>query len=366
VTALSDCRLIEVAHARLRVACEERPSFGLRFERLLVDIFTQRLSRSLGTGSLVELPAVDAASLKSLRELQFQPVEDEATARYARFGKRDPFLWRWCLRALELTTLPCVPDTRRLEIRATKFLAAVTVVIVDDVADLGRSSRELGAVLALLGDTSADEAVVDPSLRNEVGWMWSMLGERCSRLPAYDALAEMLAFDWRMVFTANRHARLARDIPALVNPTENMEYAPHGIAMMVFGTLDLMNSPRLTVADVRATRELVHAGQALCELANMIATWRREIPDRDFSSRIFTLGLTRGAFRSDELEALSTDEIVARIEATKLEELLLGEWRSHRTRAETAAARIGGYDPVPLLNGYDAVFGMTLAARGSI
>jgi hypothetical protein len=98
----------------------------------------------------------------------------------------------------------------------------------------------------------------------------------------------------------------------------------------------------------------------------MIATWRREIPDRDFSSRIFTLGLTRGAFTSDELEGLSTDEIVARIEATRLEELLLGEWRSHRTRAEAAAARIAGYDPASLLSGYDAVFGMTLAARGSI
>jgi hypothetical protein len=169
-----------------------------------------------------------------------------------------------------------------------------------------------------------------------------------------------------MVFTANRHAWLARESPAVVNPTENMEYAPHGIAMMVFGTLDLMSSPRLTLADSQATREVVHAGQALCELANMIATWRREIPDRDFGSRIFTLGLTRGTFTGDELRTLESDAIVARIEEARLEELLLDEWRSHRTRAEAAATRIDGYDPSLLLAGYDAVFGMTLAARGSI
>jgi hypothetical protein len=244
----------------------------------------------------------------------------------------------------------------------------VTVVIVDDVADLGRSQRELGEALALVGDGPPDGSggVGDAPLREELGWLWSALGERCSRLPAYEALADMLAFDWRMVFTANRHARLARDFPAVVNPTENMEYAPHGIGMMVFGTLDLMSSAQLTLADLRATRELVHAGQALCELANMIATWRREIPDGDFSSRIFTLGLTRGVFTSEELLELSTGGIVARIEEARLEEVLMDEWRSHRARAEAAAARIGGYDPSPLLAGYDAVFGMTLAARGSI
>jgi hypothetical protein len=89
------------------------------------------------------------------------------------------------------------------------------VVIVDDVADLGRSFRELGAVLALLGDTSAGDTVIDASLRDVVDWMWSMLGERCSTLPAYDALAEMLAFDWRMVFTgALRACEHDRDLAA--------------------------------------------------------------------------------------------------------------------------------------------------------
>jgi hypothetical protein len=152
----------------------------------------------------------------------------------------------------------------------------------------------------------------------------------------------------------------------VTNPTENMELAPHGIAMMVFATLDLMASPRLELSDLRATRELVHAGQTLCELANMIATWRREIPERDFGSRIFTLGLAQGTFTSEDLRTLPTGAIVARVEQTRLEEQLIDEWRAHRARADEAAARIDGYDPSSLLAGYDAVFGLTLAARGSI
>jgi CRP-like cAMP-binding protein len=368
VIALGECLLVEVEQARLRTECEERPEFGLRVERALVAVFTERLSRSLGVDSRAELPVVDADILKSLRTLELESLEEEAIARYARFGNRNPFLWRWCLRALELTVLPTVPAARRIDTRTTKFLAAVTLVIVDDVADLGESAHELDEVLALLGETLAngDPQTIDPRLRKELEWMWSSLGERTSRLPEYEALEPVLAFDWRMVFTANRHAWLARESLAVVNPTENMEYAPHGIAMMVFGTLDLMSSPRLTLADSQATREVVHAGQALCELANMIATWRREIPDRDFGSRIFTLGLTRGTFTGDELRTLESDAIVARIEEARLEELLLDEWRSHRTRAEAAATRIDGYDPSLLLAGYDAVFGMTLAARGSI
>jgi len=368
VTALGACRLLELAQDHVRVACEQQPSFGLRFERLLVAIFSERLSRTLGSGRRADLPAVDAESLKSLRTLQLQPIEEEAVARYSLFGQRDPFLWRWCLRALELTTVPWVPEQRRLEARAAKFLAAVAVVIVDDIADLGQSHLELEEALALLGHAPAADATgaLDAVLGDELAWVWSALRERTRRLPLQEALAPLLAFDWQMVFTANRYARLARDVPAISNPTENIEFAPHGIALLVFGTLDLMASPQLKLSDLRATRELVHAGQTLCELANMIATWRREIPDRDFGSRIFTVGLSRGTFTNDELQTLPTDTIVTRIEAAHLEEELLDEWRSHRSRAETAAARIDGYDPSPLIAGYDTVFGMTLAARGSI
>jgi len=139
------------SQAELRRACEERPAFGLRIERLLTALLTERVARSVGGGSRVELPAVDPALLKSLRTLGLQPAEEEAITRYGRFGQRNPFLWRWCVRAQELTTLPCVPEGRCLEARATKLLAAVTVVVVDDVADLGRSRRELDEVLALLG-----------------------------------------------------------------------------------------------------------------------------------------------------------------------------------------------------------------------
>jgi CRP/FNR family cyclic AMP-dependent transcriptional regulator len=368
VTALSDCRLLELPQDRVRVACEQHPSFGLRFERLLVAIFSERLSRTLGSGTRADLPAVDAESLTSLRTLPLQPIEEEAVARYSRFGKRDPFLWRWCLRALELTTVPSVPQQERLEVRTAKFLAAVTLVIVDDVADLGRAHGELEEALALLGHAPAGDhaGALDAVLGDELTWMWSTLRERTGRFPFEKALAPLLDFDWQMVFTANRYARLARHVPAIDNPTENIEFAPHGIALFVFGTLDLMTSPQLTLSDLRATRELVHAGQTLCELANMIATWRRELPDRDFGSRIFTLGLTRGTFTNDELQTLPTDTIIARIEEAHLEEQLLEEWRTHRSRAQAAASRIDGYDPSPLIAGYDMVFGLTLAARGSI
>jgi hypothetical protein len=70
----------------------------------------------------------------------------------------------------------------------------------------------------------------------------------------------------------------------------------------------------------------------------MIATWRREIPDRDFGSRIFMVGLARGIFTEDELITLPPEDIIARVQENDLESFLLAEWRSHRARAETAAA----------------------------
>jgi len=368
VTTLCECRLIEFSQSKLRRFCEEQPSFGLRFERLLTGILQERFSRAIGRGRSIDLPVVDAASLKGIQRLSFLPLEEAAIEAYSRYGHRDAFLWRWCLRAIELTALPCLPADWRDEVRALKLLAAITIVTVDDVADVGQTTRELDELLGLLGDGCLAEVqpVLDSRLREGVGWIWSELCDRTRRLPMYSAFAGVLAFDWRMVFTANRHARLSREVAALLNPTENLDYAPHGIGVLVFSTLDLMGSRSPGAEDLRSIREVVHAGQTLCELANMIATWRREIPDRDFGSRIFMIGLARGTFTRDELMTLPPENIIARVQENDLEGFLLAEWRSHRARAEMAAARIRSFDPTPLLTGYDAVFGMTLAARGSI
>src|SRR5262249_50151312 len=83
VTALRDCRLIEFSQAELRRACEERPAFGLRIERLLTALLMGRLAGTVGGGSRVELPPVDPALLRSLRDLELQPIEEEAISRYA-------------------------------------------------------------------------------------------------------------------------------------------------------------------------------------------------------------------------------------------------------------------------------------------
>jgi hypothetical protein len=50
---------------------------------------------------------------------------------------------------------------------------------------------------------------------------------------------------------------------------------------------------------------------------------------------------------------LLPEEIIARVQENDLESFLLAEWRSHRARAETAAARIRSFDPAPLLAGYE-------------
>ena len=262
VTTLCACRLIEFSQPKLRRFCEEQPSFGLRFERLLTGILQERFSRAIGRGRSIDLPVVDAASLKGIQQLSFLPLEQAAIEAYSHYGHRDPFLWRWCLRAIELTALPCLPADWRDEVRALKLLAAITIVTVDDVADLGQTTRELDELLSLLGDGCLAEVhpVLDSRLREGVGWIWSELCDRTRRLPMYSAFAGVLAFDWRMVFTANRHARLSREVAALLNPTENLDYAPHGIGVLVFSTLDLMGSRSPGAEDLRSIREVCSRG----------------------------------------------------------------------------------------------------------
>ena len=69
--------------------------------------------------------------------------------RYEAVGERDAFLWKWCLKGVELTTLPCV-DRKLYDFNnETKVLGVMFDVMLDDVADNTKDSRFLDQLMAI-------------------------------------------------------------------------------------------------------------------------------------------------------------------------------------------------------------------------
>jgi hypothetical protein len=151
--------------------------------------------------------------------------------------------------------------------------------------------------------------------------LWHLLEERVRELSHHRAYRPLYVFDYQQVFNSMRYSVLTRNRPALHNLAENRAYSPHNMNMMVFATLDLMTAP-VVDEELRVIREVVWYAQSMGQIANMAATWRREVVDRDFASRVFVLALDAGVLSSEQLKTLSPEDITARLEAGGMEGLL--------------------------------------------
>jgi hypothetical protein len=136
--------------------------------------------------------------------------------------------------------------------------------------------------------------------------------------------------------------------------------------LMVFATLDLMAAAPAGEAEIGLVREAAWHAQCVTQISNMAVTWRREVPDRDFSSRVFPLALDRGVLTRDELATLAPAEIIARIEGSGVEQQLLDELRAHRRRVTEIAERASEIDLRHYARGMEQVLAMGQAARGLI
>jgi hypothetical protein len=95
----------------------------------------------------------------------------------------------------------------------------------------------------------------------------------------------------------------------------------------------------------------------------MIFTWEREIYDREFSSRIFAIALSRGVLSPDELATLPPEAIAQRVRDAGIEADLLAQWSELRDRIRPRAAKLPSVNVAELLRGLETLLGLTLAAR---
>jgi hypothetical protein len=289
-------------------------------------------------------------------------------AEYEKVGSRDVYLWRWCSHGVELTTLPCVVPELGAHVCDTKMLSIVLCVLLDDVADQHGNSYLLDALLEMTcWGTSRAQQELNPRERRHADTaraFWAEYLDRTRSYPAYETYEPVLRFDLLQSFNTMRYSYLVNGRPYLLNMVEHDLYTPHNMMQTSFATLDLMCAPGFPLPEVGPLREAVYHAQCMGRIGNLLATWRRELANRDFTSGVFARAMMEGDLTLDDLQHGNVAELEARIRARGHEAYFFAQWLKHRDACLALASRIGGFDLRAMLEAHDRFFALYLGSQG--
>lgn len=287
---------------------------------------------------------------------------------YGRVGRRTRYLWPWCRRAVELTTLPCVADGYRDELCDTKVLGVMLDVMWDDVADQAGNHVFLDRLLSLpfradqigFHDFSTDEQAYGEFTRE----LWQEIEGRARRYPRFPEFEDLLRFDYDQLCNVMRYSHLLNDKPELLNLTEHDLYTPHNMHIMICSTLDLMCSPDFDRRDLGRLREVIWNAQWMGRIGNLVTTWQRELKEGDFTSGVYASAISAGDLTAEDLGGTDLARIERKILDGGHEALFLRRWQTHRQFLLSERAQLRSFDVRHLVRSLESLVCLHLGSRG--
>jgi hypothetical protein len=306
--------------------------------------------------------------IQHVMSLQLSDALRQWISDYGQVGQRNPFLWNWCRRAVELTTLPSVSADRYDEVCDTKVLGVMLDVMWDDIADQGGNDRLLDQLLAIpFTEQSVDFAEFPPEEQAYARFtqrVWDEVHARLQRYPRYEEFSDQLDYDYRQLANVMRYSHLSNARPELLNLVEHDLYTPHNMHIMVCATIDMMCSPQFDRLETGKARELIWQAQCMGRIGNLVTTWRRELDENDFSSGVYASAISSGDLSINDLLQRDVAAIESAIVDGKHEQLFLERWQRHRRLLQARAATVGSFDVNQLVRGLEQLFCLHLGSRG--
>lgn len=299
---------------------------------------------------------------------QLSPAFSTWVDGYGRVGRRSSYLWTWCRRAVELTTLPCMAPEYFDHACDTKVLGVMLDVMWDDVADQSGSGALLDKLLAIpfapvppdFSEFSpAEQAYAEFSCR-----LWREIEDRARAYPRYAEFADLWRFDYGQLCNVMRYSHLLNDHPELLNLTEHDLYTPHNMHIMICSTLDLMCSPQFDRLELGKLREVIWRVQWMGRIGNLVTTWRRELNEGDFTSGVYASAISRGDLTVAELRSGDLDRIATAINVGQHEDVFLTRWQEHRRSLLAEPQRLRSFAVPALVRGFERLFCLHLGSRG--
>jgi hypothetical protein len=316
------------------------------------------------------LPTSDTmeAEIASVMEIKLSSDLQPWVEGYAKVGHRNPFLWNWCRRGVEITMLSCVEPSLEDAVCDTRVLGIMLDVLLDDIADHHKDLAFLEQLLGVMetGVRPGASAFATHQQAYAVFTMdvWDEIQRRIRQFPRYKEFAELLRFDYRQLFNVMRYSRLLNEYPEMFNLVEHDLYTPHNMHMMISATMDLMCSPAFDRAELAILREVVWRAQCMGRIGNLVTTWQREIGENDFTSGVFARAITSGDLSVSDLWSGNRDYLESVIKRQEHEEFFLRRWQSHRREILAMRARSRTVNFTKLVAGLQRLICLHLGSRG--
>jgi len=304
-----------------------------------------------------------------IKKVKFSPYLNHWIEDYERVGQRGRFLWQWCWRGVNITTLPCVDPKLREHVMETKMLSIFYGTLIDDIADREQDREMLQFAISLAAEEWPAERLAFWNGRRHdylemISKLWTEVWSRCKTYPQFGSFEHLLRFDNEQTLNAMRYALLANQSPGILNIVEHDLYQPHNMQIMFMATLDLTASPGFDMDELGLVREIFWHAQRMGRIGNMITTWEREVLDRDFTSGIFAHALHRGILGASDLRDLPAHEIMSKLEDASCQDYFFAEWQNHRNQIARKIDIIQSVDLCPYLKGFEQLIKLHLSSRG--
>ena len=305
--------------------------------------------------------------IAEIREIELSDEIKESVRGYETVGHRNLFLWKWVRRGGEITTLSSVEESLWDSGNDTKTLGVVLDVLLDDVADEGDDPQYLDDLLSITRHSPVSTDHLDAEKKayfDYTALIWKTIWARLATYPRFEEFRDVLDFDYAQLMNAMRYAFLLRKHPSIMNMPEHDTYQPHNMHMVINGTIDLMVSPDFDIAELGDLRRVLLLAQYMGRIGNLVTTWEREIREKDYSSGVFSLALSRGIVTLEDLIEGDQQNISQKIRASDVEETFLRRWSSFRGRILRLGKRLKTVDVSQIVDGLDTLIQLHLGSRG--
>lgn len=171
-------------------------------------------------------------------------------------------------------------------------------------------------------------------------------------------------YDLKQMLNGFDYSCLVKEHPFLSNMTETENYDCHNMMVFIFNGVDLMASPKFKKEDLPHMRTAFWHAQKMARIGNWLSTWKREIDEKDFGSGVFSYAFSKKIIEINEIDDLSKEKIISRIENSDLYAHFAKDWYKNHEKLSSLKRYIKSIDMDRYVKGLEDVIQYHLATDG--
>jgi len=281
------------------------------------------------------------------------------------FDIRNNFLWKWLgvVYGEAGVTLSTVDNSYHKSITDTKILLTMAFSILDDVSEVYKDEELLKRITNIIRnpDVIIDDEDEECIFFKEI---WNHFLMTLSKYPRYEEFKDIFWYDFEQMLNSVRYNVLINKNPEMINLQDMHNYDCHNMIIYLLNGIDLMVSPDFDKKDLPYIRNAFWHAQQMARIGNWLSTWKRELKERDFCSGVFAYAFEKDIIKIDDIEKLTDDEIIEKIEESGMNEHFLDVWKQNYGKLASLKDKMQSVDIDTYLNGLENVIKYHMASEG--